>query len=94
MTGIAPGSDNGGVAVIGEGTLKTRRRMTANAFCGGNRMVARRSISECGRFTDGCVTVVASGTSTANARMIKAAVRGQCEKTGGIVATITFSVRR
>lgn len=94
MTSIATGPDDGGVGVIGEGPLKTGRRMTANAFCGGNRMVARGNISRCGRFTDGCVTVVASGTSTGNARMIKAAVQAEGKKTGGIVAVIALGTRR
>lgn len=94
MTGIAPGPDNGGVGVIGEGVLKTDRGVTANALGAGHRVGARGSVDWAGRFTDGCITVVASGTSTGNAGMIEAAVRAQGKKTGGIVAAIAFGIRR
>ena len=94
MTGIAAGPDNSGVAVIGEGSLKTDRGVTAVALGTGNRMGARRSVDGAGCFTDGCVTIVASGTATGNARMIKAAIGIQFEKTGGIVATVTLGIRR
>lgn len=94
MTGIAAGPDNGRVGVVGEGSLKTYRRMTANTLSVGIRMVARRVVGSRGRFADGRFTVVAIGTSTGDARMIKAAVRAQRKKTGGIVAAITLGIRR
>ncbi len=94
MTGIATGPDNGGVAVIGEGSLKTDRRMTANALGAGYRVGARGSVDGGGRFADGCVTVVANRAATGDARMIKATVQAQGKKTGGIVAVITLAVGR
>ena len=94
MAGIAAGSDNDGIGVIGEGAQKTRRRMTANALSTGNRMGAGRVVGRRGRFAGGCTTVVATGTSTRNTRVIKLAVRAKCKKTGGIVAVIALGAGR
>ena len=47
-----------------------------------------------GCLTDGRNAIVATGTTTGNTRMIKATVRLQCKKTGGIVAAIAFDDRR
>lgn len=94
MAGIATGPDNGGVGVIGEGALKTRRRMTANALGTGDRMGARRVVGSRGRFTGGRAAVVAGGTSTRDTRVIELAVRADFEKTDGIVAVIAFGAGR
>jgi len=94
MTGIATGSDNGGVGVIGVGAQETRCRVTANALGTGNRMGAGRVIGSRGRFADGCAAVVATGTSPGNTRVIKLAVRAKLEKTGGIVAVVALGAGR
>lgn len=94
MTGIATGSDNGGVGVVGEGAQKTGCRMTANAFSTGNRMSTRWVIGSRGRFAGGGATVVATRTATRNTRVIKLTVRAKFEKTGGIVAVIAFGAGR
>ena len=53
MAGIAPVSDNGGAAVVGEGFLKTFRRVAVNAISAGNRMGSRGIVAGVGRFADG-----------------------------------------
>ena len=50
-------------------------------------------VSGGGCHTGGYFTVVAAGARSGNIRMIKAAVRCQLQKTGGIVAVIAFGVR-
>ncbi|RKZ69587.1 MAG: hypothetical protein DRQ44_02825 [Gammaproteobacteria bacterium] len=47
-----------------------------------------------GRHTSGYITVVATDTCPGNIRVIKATVRCQLQKTGGIVAFIAFDCRR
>lgn len=94
MAGIASVSDNGGTAVVGEGFLKTLRRMAVNAISAGNRMGARGIVAGTGRLADSRIAVVAAGTATGNAGMIKTAIRGQCKKAGGIVAAITLTIGR
>ncbi len=94
MTGIATGSDDGGICVVGEGAQKTRRRMTANALSTGNRMGAGRVIGSRGRFAGCCAAVVATGTATRNTRVIKLAVRAKFKKTGGIVAVVALGAGR
>ena len=46
------------------------------------------------RFADSGDTVVATGTSTRNARVIEFTVRVKFKKAGGIVAAIAFGVGR
>lgn len=94
MTGVATGSDDRGVGVIGEGTLKTRRGMTANALGAGNRMGAGRIVGSRGRLADGAAAVVASGASAGDTRVIELTVRAEFEKTGGIVAVVALGAGR
>lgn len=94
MTGVASVSDHRRTAVVGESFLEAFRRMAVNAIGAGNRMGARGVVARVGRFAGGGSAVVATRASTGNTRMIKAAIRGQCKKAGGIVAAVTLAIGR
>ena len=94
MTGIATGSDNDGVGVVGEGAQKTGRRMTANALSTGNRMGTGRVVGSRGCLADSCAAVVATGAATRNTRVIELTVRAKFKKTGGIVTAIALGAGR
>ena len=92
MTGIAGYSRpyNRGTGVVGEGTLKTFNRMAESAFNIGIRVVTVRGGR---RLADGQIAIVAGDTASGNTRMVKATVRIEREKTGGIVAVGAFALR-
>jgi len=94
VTGIATGSDDSGVGVIGVGAQKTRRRMTANTLGTGNRVGAGRIVGSRGCLTDGGAAVVATGASTGNTRVIELAIGAELKKTGGIVAVVALGAGR
>ena len=75
--------------MVGVGALKTCSRMAESAFNVGIRV---RSSWGGGRLTDRQVAIVTGDAATGDTRMIKAAVRLQSEKTGGIMAVIAFGV--
>ena len=79
--------------MVGVGALKTCSRMAESAFNVGIRVRARWGVVGGGRLTNHQVAIVASDAATGDTRMIKAAVRFQSEKTGGIMAVIAFGVR-
>ena len=86
MAGIAPSGHYYGVVVVGVGIQKTNSSMTVTAFSVGNCMAFVLTSSHS--------AVVATRACPGNIRMIKAAVRCQVQKTGGIVAVIAFDHRR
>ena len=79
--------------MVGVGALKTFSRMAESAFNVGIRVRSRWGVIRRWRLPDRQVAIVASDAATGDTRMIKATVRFQSEKTGGIMAVIAFGVR-
>lgn len=86
VTGIASVTHHIGAAVVDKRILKRLCGVTETAVCIGYGMALM--------FSSGRNTVVARDTRPINAGVIKAAVRPQFQKTGGIVTVVTFGVRR
>jgi len=94
MAGIAAEVCHNRGGVVGKSVQESFNRMTGYAVRVGDRVSAGRGIDGRRRLTDSRVTVVATGTSTRDAGVIKTTVRAKFEKTGGIVAVIAFGVGR
>lgn len=90
MTGITACPRNSWAGVVRIGILKTDGGMAVTAFSVGVRVGA--ALADGGRLASGYSTVVTTGADSGYVRMIKAAVRSQLQKAGGIVAVIAFSL--
>jgi len=93
MTGIASITHNIRAGVVGVGVQEADRGMAVATLRAGDRVGAGRDVISVGSHTCGHCAVVATCASPANIRMIKAAIRQQFQKMGGVVALITFSLR-
>jgi hypothetical protein len=92
MTGITGDThtDNFRTGMVGKCVQESFNRMTGYAVRVGDRVIPGWGIDGRRRLTDSSVTVVATGTSTRDAGVIKTTVQAKFKKTGGIVAIIAL----